>query len=706
MKFLWVLCCLAFLSQGFAASSKSAKKAARKSAARCLESATESCSAGRWQAAEVQARMGLSYDETLSDLWYILAVCAQGAGESKAQSISLLEKAFLFSQWTKYNRDNARLLYAQLLCETGRAQEALTVLDERPRIRQADAEFIRAKSYYRLNTDEGISQARRKINDAKKSYPNDGRFALVFFRNENPQDTDETSARLRDYFVSKVARGDYKEEAELEVLAAVFASGDQKQALLEAFSRKGLGHPIFAREALKSELLSEKEAMDYLKPFAESGMDFSLFKDMMLLLSDEQVIGEAASYIKNFGGTFVSDTDSDGNADLVVKFSDGLIETIAFDKNADGELEWQLSCDGGEPRSGELPARRMSFEWKDFPCLISLGVSSEGKTVERFSLVEQALSWSPMVMQKDEELSTLLGVDFVFPSVAGDGDEAVSIPRLLDAAREFEAQVSTKEKIVFSLLDGNIQQAKYYTQGERLFAQAEFEGNVPVSRAVDADGDGVFETTEVYSLDEDGKQGAHALQEERRIVQNLYGVPAEGQEFYLAMVQVDTNADAQADFTEEYLSGGQKVSSWDTDGDGNWNVRQVSHSDETQEVMFYDHAKDNLVVIKSQGSVPQEVDSGGQKLFVLLDTDNGFYWLSKTRDFSVQEVSPLAAKAKVSLGAQQAQGYSMVVEEGGRSAFCVRVGQLDFGLLNENESENGNESASGENSGDESETTE
>ena len=703
MKFLWVLCCLSFLSQGFAASSKSAKKAARKRAVSCLESATENCSVGNWQAAEAQAKMGLAYDETLSDLWYILAVCSQGSGNSKAQAISLLEKAFQNSQWTKYNKDNARLLYAELLCETSRAGEALTVLDARSRLRLADADFIRAKSYYRLKTPEGMSQARRKIDEARKSYPSDERFALVFFRNENPDDTDETIVRLREYFVSKVARGDYKDNTELEIRAAVFATGDQKRALLEAFSRKGLHHPLFAREALKSELLSEKEAVDYLKPFADNGMDYNLFKEVMLLLKDEQVIGEASSFIKNFGGTFCSDSDADGNADLVVKFSDGLIETIAFDKNADGNLEWRLLCADGELRSGEFPLREMSFAWKDFPYLISLDVSNEGKMVEHFSLVEQELEWSPVTMQKDEELSALLGADFVFPRVAGDDSGMLSVAELLDAAREFEAVIEGQGKIVFSLLDGNIEQAKYYTQGGRLFAQAEFEGNVPVSRAVDADADGIFETTEFYSLDEEGKRGAHALEEERRIVQNLYGIPAEGQEFYLAMVQVDIDGDAKADFTEEYLADGQKVSSWDTNKDGNWNVRQVSHSDGAQEVMFYDSAKDNLVVVKSQDGVPQEVDSGGQKLFVLLDADNGFYWLSKRRDFSVQDVSSLAAKAKVSLGAQQAQGYSMVVEEGGRSAFCVRVGQLDFGLLNESENESKPES---ENTDDESEIAE
>ena len=647
--------------------------------------------------------MGLAYDETLSDLWYILAVCSQGSGNSKAQAISLLEKAFQNSQWTKYNKDNARLLYAELLCETGRHQEALTVLDERPRLKLGDADLIRAKSYYRLKTPEGTSQARRKIDDAKKSYPNDGRFALVFFRNEDPQDKDETSARLREYFVSKVARGDYKEDAELEIRAAIFAAEDEKQKLLEAFSRKKLRHPLFAPAALKAELLSEKEAVEYVASFASGKVDFGIFKDVLLLLSDEQVIGDVTSRLKSFSGTFVVDTDADGNDDLAVKYSDGLISEITFDKNADGKLEWHLLCDTGEPCSGELTSRAMSFVWKDFPYLIALDILNGGKAVEHFSLVEQTLKWSPVAMQKDEELSALLGTDFVFPRVTGEGDGALSVTELLDAAREFEAVIEGEGRIVFSLLDGNIEQAKYYTQGGRLFAQAEFEGNVPVSRAVDADGDGVFETTEFYSLDEEGKMEAHALGEERRIVQNLYGVPAEGAEFYLSMVQVDTDADAQADFTEEYLADGQKVSSWDTDKDGSWNVRWVGHPDGTEDAMFYDHANDNLVVVKSKRGIPQEVDSGGQKLFASFDADNSFYWLSVSRDFSVQELSPLAAKAKVSLGAKNAQGYSMVVEEGGRSALCVRVGQLDFGLLNENKSETEIET---QNTDDESEPSE
>ena len=686
-RILFIFVFLSLLDFSFAENENS-KLANKKTALRCLETASNYIFEKNWEAAKSQACFGIAYDDSISDLWYLYAVSENALGKTKAAVLPLIEKAVKNDSWSNYNRDNARLLYADILCDTGRMSEALKILDDQPFLYSSDSELIRIKCLYRLNDSSSISKARNKIDGARRIYPSDTRFPLVFFKNENPKDSDATVKRLASFFVSQL---DFylqiePENSELEIYSALFSSGENKKRILKSFNGKGFKHPLYVQEALNENLIGEQEAVDCIFEFADEKIDYKLFKDFILQLSEDDSCGNAKTLLESFSGSFSFDTDEDGIENLTVKFSRGRPQEISFDKNQDGELEWNVQCDFGTPISGYCREMKMNFSWAKFPYLNYAEFLQEQIPIEKFNFVPEKLIWSPVLIGRDSEISKKFEFDFFIPTVKN-GEQELNVAELLDSASDFEITTSSNEKIRFVLLDGNIQQALYYSSEGTLYAQAHFENNIPVFRTVDFDKDGIFEATEFYSVDAEKKMNFHSLEDERQVVKNLFGLPSENAEFYLRMIQIDINKDTIPDFTEEYLENNGKISSWDTDEDGKWNVRHVIYPDGiSEESMFYTVPEKNLVVVRFENGIPQKVTNGKEKFFVYKDADSNFYWLLKNDSFNYEEYSALAKNAKSELDKKNIQGFSMItVENETRSVLCVRIEKFDFGILIENE---------------------
>ena len=670
----------------------SADLANRRTALRCLSNATNYASEKNYEAAMSQAQLGIAYDDSISDLWYVVAASSSAVGKTKAEILPVLEKSLRINNWVNYNRDNARLMAADILCETGNLARALDLLDSKPMLYSSDAEFVRVKIYYRIGDAESVSKARNKIDGARRIFPSDTRFPLVFFKFENPDALDATAKRLADGFIGQISQ--YQEaspdkNAELEVYAASFAEGEKKVRMLKSFAARGLEHPLYAQEALKAGLIDQQHAFEYLCNFAEKEIDVQMFKNLLSKMEDEKVVEYISKYMESFGGSFSEDTDGDGNANLLVKYTRGRPQEIFYDRNQDGKLEWTVDCDFGVPVAGKLEEKNMYFEWAQFPFLSSLAFSSSDKKTlagEKFTFSGESLKWTPVLIERDDFISIKTGKDFFYPAL-NNNISGISNSELLDAASGFEID-SLKmegEKICFILLGGNVTQAMYYRDNV-LYAQAQFEGNIPVLRVVDFDNDGVFETTEFYDLDEKGDMNVHSLSDEREIMQNLYGVPSSGAEFYLRMVQIDTDRDTVPDFTEEYLPGGGKITSWDTDSNGKWNVRHVVYAKDfegqKEDSMFYLLPKNYLVTISSLNGVPVKVSCGVEDYTVSLAQSGSLYWLSKNDvDLEGRKIILLENKVLDSLDKADVQGLTQIVEESGLRAICIRIAESNFAIL-------------------------
>lgn len=116
-KFLIVL--LSFGIPFTALAQNSAAAANKNTALRCLKLA-ENCLVGNdWQNALNKAELGLSYDDSIFDLYYIKAAASLNLGGTKADALRLLSSSFERSAWAGYTKNGARIFMADLLSDTG-----------------------------------------------------------------------------------------------------------------------------------------------------------------------------------------------------------------------------------------------------------------------------------------------------------------------------------------------------------------------------------------------------------------------------------------------------------------------------------------------------------------------------------------------------------------------------------------------------------
>lgn len=686
-KILLILSLSCFFAASVTAGSASSTN--RRTALRCLASSVNYANENNFQAALSQVSLGLAYDDTISDLWYMMATCSASLGSTRAQILPSLEKAFQYEDWVNYNRDNARLLYAEILTETGRSKEALKVLDAKPSLYSADSEYIRVKAYYRLGNVDSIEKARNKIDGARRIYPSDTRFPLVFFKNEDPLAQNAAVKRIAAYFLSQISQ--YAEaapdkDAELEIYASSFATGEDQKHLLQSFSARGLRHALYAKNALEAGLINQQQAFDYMTTFADESIEYKILVDLMKLLNEEEVLKNASEYFEAYSGKIYFDTDNDGNSNLCARYMRGRPQELIYDFNQDGVIDWNVMCDFGVPVSGHLEVKNMDFVWGTFPYLSEVDFKKTDKTTgQYFRLVEESLLWTPVFIQKEDLISEKCGKDFFIP-VINTKVSLISNAELLDSASDFEinSTVLNGERIHFVLMDGNIKMSHYYNSKGRLYAQAQFEHNIPVLRVVDCDEDGVFETTEFYDIDMLGNMNVHSLQDERSVMKNLYGLPSENAEFYLRMVQVDTNNDTVPDFTEEYVENGGKISSWDTDGDGKWNVRHVVFGGQIkEESMFYTNPGNVLVTVTLENGFPVSVTNGNEVLKVEHSSSaSNLYFIGNAEiDFGEPRFTGISRKVENVLNSMNTQAASTVIEFDDINVLCIRTGSFDFAMV-------------------------
>lgn len=681
--------------------SNSAVVANRRTAVRYLQLAKQNASEKLWTEADSNAKMGLAYDDKIADLWYLRAVSQMNLGEKKSKIMPLVETALTDAEWVDYNRDGARILYSDILCSCRQFVQSLSVLDTEPFIYSADAEYIRAKAYYSLGDDESVKKARTRLDAARRVYPADSRFAELFYtyeyqilRKNNFISADVRS--LADAFSLMIPL--YKNmNNELEIYAAIFASDEKvgkkeskKVRMLKAFNSKKLKSPLYAIEALKAGLLDEDSALDYFYKFSDKSVELSVLEDFASLLKNEQAKKEFSEYLNSYNGTITIDTDGDLTPNLTVVYKRGRPEVISYDENQDDEKEWVANCDFGVPLKILLTENALELEYSAWPYIAAANYRMAEKHADlRFVLIAETLSWTPFLIEPDKSINSSLGSDFFIPALSK-ASTSVFGQDLLRSALSYS--IPSKERdgavIQVSLLNG-VAQIASYSVGDKIYAMAQFENGIPVSRKLDVDGDGLFETSEYYGFSTDGTEKFISTNDEMQIMTNLFGSPAYGTGFYVKKITVDRNGDTIPDFTEEYLPATEgakipgKISSWDTDGDGEWDVQYIklpSKADEKlrEQAKFHQPLTDSVVTVSSEDGIPVLVQKGKENLSVTKGLSKNFYWISQAgskddEDNIINEINQI-----------NEQGVSTIVESGELASkkrfLAVRIEKMIFGM--------------------------
>ncbi len=689
-----VLFFLLFFAGGvFFAQSDSARSANRRTAIRYLQLAKQYASQKQWKEADANARLGLAYDEGIADLWYIRAVSQSNTGEKKSVILPLVVTSLTKGEWVDYNRDSARILYADLLSTTLHFREAVAVLDDAPFLYSADAEYIRSRCYYNMG-GEYVMRAREKIDAARRIYPTDQRFAELFFSLEyrlhkgllqnaasglDTEDLPLTVRKIADAFILGMAS--YANPgAELELYAAIFAEGEKQTRLFKSFKARNLSSPLYAEYAVRTGLLEQNAALDVFFSYADDTISLSVMQDFVPLITEEKAQQDLYEYLNAYGGRIIADADGDGLANVITDYSRGRPLHVFYGREQDDEFDWIADCDFGVPVKVHVTDSHLDVLYGNWPWIQTARYSLQDNTNLDFNLVGETLRWTPFVMRPVETIKTALDLEFFFPDIQAEV-VSVSAVELLHASSNYTLPSDERKnaKITVSVLDGVAQIARY-TVGDEMYAQAQFENGIPVIRVVDRDGDGLFETTEFYGFSPDRKQRVLSQSDEMQIITNLFGSPSAGTGFFVRMIQVDTNGDTVPDFTEEYVAGEGKISSWDTTGDGNWNTRYIKYpkSDDgilREDSLFHQPLTNAEVCVSFENSVPVQVRDGSRILPVLSTGMPDFYWIGERgSDENIKKIADV-------LNQKTVQGVCIVVEHKKERMLGVRIGKMVFGEM-------------------------
>ena len=124
-----------------------------RTAVRCYQQGKIYLENAQWPQALSQSELGLGYDASISDLWFVNAYTSYQLGKSPAEILPAIKKAIEQDKWVDYNKDGALLLYAELLSYTGDSLRALRYLEGGKIFPSSSREYLKILCYYRLGRE-------------------------------------------------------------------------------------------------------------------------------------------------------------------------------------------------------------------------------------------------------------------------------------------------------------------------------------------------------------------------------------------------------------------------------------------------------------------------------------------------------------------------------------------------------------------------
>lgn len=647
----------------FSLSAQNSYQVANKNTAvRCLKLA-ENCLMSRdWNNALKQAELGLSYDDSISDLIYVKAAALMNMNSKKADVLDQINKAFELDNWVNNKKNGARILYADLLSDTGKYEDSMNLLDSQPFIFSADAEFIRIKNMYRMGTSQSIENARLKLNSAIRIYPSDSRFANLFFMFEMAllqnyailginYEIPDIVKTVANYYISKLPDYDGK-NLELELLASFFASSDMQNRLVRAIdSKEQTVHPLLAVAGLQVGLYSEKKAVELFFETVENAFCLSDLEFLTLHLRDSEVSDFLMEKLLNYDGFVYVDGDFDLQNEVVIEYKTGRPLNINCDFDNDGNQDFYAKCDFGSPEIVQLQGENISVYYQEYPFVSKIILHDNSKTDEVQQNKQTVLnyfgkefSFAPVEL-KENDVFGMLGLDFYVPVFTNTQFSLPDFDSLYKNAISVEYPVKEREnaKVVYTVFQGETISA-VFLQNEKNYAFCNFS-NIPFGRAVDFDDDGVYETLEQYDLILENPDASSLYEPE--FLSDIFGekflhqMINENKKIYLKKINIDRNSNHFYEYAEEYLADNGKISFWDNNDDGVIDCKHIRFPQKNgeslqEESVFYDKDGKMIVSIIFVDKTPIKMFESDKEVLINAGENENIYWIEDVQPLQVE----------------------------------------------------------------------
>jgi len=674
---------------GFAFSQNYANKANRKTAERCLKVAENYLIANDFVNAKKQAELGISYDDSISDLYYVKAATQVKENKLRAEVISTIKTAFEKNNWIGYSLNGARILLADLLCETKRYDESLEVLNKEPYIYSADAEFIRIKNLYRLGTKKSIDEARAKINTSRRIYPNDERFPNVFFLfeatykniselNNFNYEIPEIVASITDAYIN--AFPNYKKQNyDSELLASFLVEGDvQKRLFSSILAKEKSDSVLMAIAGKRAGILSDFEAYNMFINSSDENISLTMLQLLINYLSEEEVKNQLKEMLEEFDGRLLIDVDYDLQDEIIVQYDCGRPLYVNYDKNCDGYEDLYAVCDLGSPLSVNYPNAKIELFYEEYPYVKKMNFLIDECS---YDFTKGDFLYAPFEFLADSTASKI-GANFFVPYI----DSSIVLPNSSEIfAKSSVVSVRTSERnnssVVYYSSSGKLSYADFFV-GNAKYAFCNFEEGYPFERFVDYNDDGFYETVELYDVlakselenAELNVMNASSLLDESFIF-NIFGNIFENENLYLKKIKIDRNANTFFEFSEEYLVNEGSIILWDYDDNGIIDNQFIKYpvvdGNLIEENIFFDDMGLQKISVTSINDVPSKMKYDNKEVNIVPGFSENFYWIEKS--LNVDEVS-LLQKAKFNL----VQGSVNVISHNENRFSVIKIGDNYF----------------------------
>lgn len=621
---------------------------------------------GKFEYAHTAVNEGISCSDTVADLFYLRALLYEEENYPAADILKSASEAFEKKRtWFRFDPGPAAVFTSDLLVETRRYQEALSLLDSRVLYPSPDADLLRCRIYY---SEGAVSVARNFFTAASKRWSSDDRFPLLFFQFEEPLlDTDSPEKLVMEtasWIISAwniVFNPDVS--AELSLAAVPFINtldSDSARMVMRRIwymdGTKSLPDYYAAKavlEAFKAGLIAGEEAVNTFFEYSASGIslrDLSAF--CSAALNDEEACVKIAEKLSQYDGLISEDSNNDCIPDSFVSYRLGRPSSAVYDLNQDGYQDMIIECGFGEPVSVIIPSGDIAVEYDTYPFPSSVKTGSMMYSLRRKSVqispVEPAqfnfgfLTSSFFFLNPSE--------DFVFPSHKNLASAAVS-----SVAAEYEPSFSEQENAYNEIFmetvydgQGNPLSSRQIKNGA-VFSRTVYKNGIPFESERDENGDNFFERKIFY--DDEGK---------------------------VLSISVDTDCDKFPDYTENFNEDGSLHISWFEDGKFLPAVQWTKMPDGSSSAVWLHPETSIPVTVLFQDGDGKEtggsftVSYRGNSRKIIYDEASGFWWFDNIPQKSIEIASLVNSRINlidspvVSLTVELEKGFVYVVKIGGR----------------------------------------
>jgi hypothetical protein len=580
-------------------------------AIRSLERASLLLGTSDWQQAEFEARLGSTYDPTIADFPYIEALSLAASGSPRADVLERLTVSLSTGLiWRSYSKDEALTLTARLLVETCDYSSALSFLSKLKNPVSADADCVKLMAYYGLGQ---TLNARNLVSLALDRWPFDGRFPKVFLSREAALKPNELSTRLASTILSRLYVWD-NDDRSLLLLAVPFETDPaQRDRYIREYRNMGSvdvtsiansfetstqppvtqSDPASSIFALEYGVIDESAATDEIFSGSKDGISLKNLISLCKLTGSASVRLRILTFLSSFDGVIIDDANSDGIIESRVQYRLGRPVLAIFDRNQDGYPDYTVSCDLGAPMTIVGAKDESLVTYDTYPNVRSVKIGAREYTMKPLTL-----SWSPVAWVRQD--FRLDGKDFF--TIKLTNNETRLTERLLVSSSTFYSEPDTDRPQALRrvTLDSGVPVSSESRENGMIYSKTMYRRGFPQSSLTDRDGDGYFETTELYT--QMGK---------------------------LSSIMVDRNANRVVEYREDYANDGSMKQSWDGDENGVAEISRFADKTGTDRLEWIHPSTGRPVVLFFENNQPRSVQYAGMTLSIIKDPLSSLWWIGK-----------------------------------------------------------------------------